>query len=53
VDELHVDVMPVLLGVGLRLFENLDGERVKLEKKAVQEIGPRTSTSLEFRVVPR
>ena len=49
VDELHVDVMPVLLGGGLRLFENLDPQRVKLEKKAVQEIGPRTS--LEFRVV--
>jgi dihydrofolate reductase len=51
VDELHVDVMPVLLGEGLRLFENVDPERVKLEKKDVQEIGPRTS--LEFRVVSR
>jgi len=51
VDELHVDVMPVLLGAGLRLFENVEAERVKLEKKAVQEIGPRTS--LEFRVLAR
>ena len=51
VDELHVDVMPVLLGEGLRLFENVDPERVKLEKKDVQEIGPRTS--LEFRVLSR
>ena len=51
VDELHVDVMPVLLGEGLRLFENVDPERVKLEKKDVQDIGPRTS--LEFRVLSR
>jgi dihydrofolate reductase len=51
VDELHVDLMPVLLGGGLRLFENVDPQRVKLEKKDVQEIGPRTS--LEFRVVRR
>src|SRR5215213_817748 len=31
VDELHLDVMPVLLGGGLRLLENLDPERVRLE----------------------
>ena len=49
VDELHVDVMPVLLGAGLRLFEDIDPERVRLEKFAVQEVGARTS--LRFRVV--
>ncbi len=49
VDELHVDVMPVLFGNGLRLLENLDPERVRLEKIAVQEVGARTS--LRFRVV--
>jgi dihydrofolate reductase len=49
-DELHVDLMPVLLGGGLRFFEG-DGEtRVGLEKIAVQEVGARTS--LRFRVLP-
>ena len=39
--------MPVLLGSGLRLFE--DGlEHVQLEKLGVQEVGPRTS--LTFRI---
>jgi dihydrofolate reductase len=48
VDELHVDVMPVLLGAGLRLFENTALERIQLEKIDVQETGPRTT--LRFRV---
>jgi dihydrofolate reductase len=47
VDELHVDVMPVLLGGGLRLFEaGLDD--VQLTKLGVQEVGARTS--LTYRV---
>ena len=41
VDELRVDVMPVILGGGLRLFEHIEG--VRLEKIDVREIGPRTS----------
>ncbi len=41
VDELRVDVMPVLLGVGLRL---LDGAPpVALEKLGVDDVGARTS----------
>jgi hypothetical protein len=40
--------MPVLLGAGLRLFENAGVEHVELEKVRVREVGPRTS--LEFRV---
>lgn len=49
VDELHVDVMPVLLGSGLRLLEGSDLEHVRLAKLGVREIGERTS--LTFRVV--
>lgn len=51
VDELWVDVMPVVLGDGLRLLENLDPERIRLEKLEVREVGARTS--LGFRVVTR
>jgi dihydrofolate reductase len=43
VDELGVDVMPVVLGDGIRLLDNLDPERVQLEKTGVQEVGPRTA----------
>jgi dihydrofolate reductase len=49
VDELRVDVMPVLLGGGLRLLEDVDPEGVRLEKADVEDLGPRTS--LSFRVV--
>jgi dihydrofolate reductase len=48
VDELHIDVMPVLLGAGLRLFDGDGIEDVQLEKIGVQELGARTS--LTFRV---
>jgi dihydrofolate reductase len=48
VDELRVDVMPVLLGAGLRLFE--DTGPLALEKLGVDDVGARTS--LRFRVPP-
>jgi dihydrofolate reductase len=48
VDELRLDVMPVLLGAGLRFLDHPDLEHVQLEKVGVQEVGPRTS--LAFRV---
>jgi dihydrofolate reductase len=48
VDELRVDIMPVLLGAGLRFFENIDPDPLLLEKIGVQEVG--TRTSLGFRV---
>jgi dihydrofolate reductase len=48
-DELRLDVMPIMLGDGLRLFE---GTPVQvLEKIAVEEIGARTS--LRFALRPR
>ncbi len=34
VDELHVDVMPVLLGSGLRLLEGSDLEHVRLARES-------------------
>jgi dihydrofolate reductase len=52
VDELHVDVMPVLLGQGLRLFENIDADTVRLEKLDMQtsarERSSRSASSDEF-----
>jgi dihydrofolate reductase len=49
-DELHLDIMPVLLGQGLRLFENLeDMQGIELERLEVTE-GP-SRTHLKFRVV--
>lgn len=47
VDELRVDVMPVLLGAGLRLFDGTPP--LTLEKLGVDDVGPRTS--LRFRVL--
>lgn len=49
VDELHLDVMPVLLGGGLRLLENLEPDPVRLEMLGVETVGQRTS--LRFCVV--
>ena len=49
VDELHVDVMPVLLGAGLRLLDHPELEQTNLEKLGVTEVGARTS--LRFRVI--
>ena len=48
VDELRVDVMPVLLGAGLRFLDDPSLAHVSLEKLAVEEVGARTS--LRFRV---
>jgi dihydrofolate reductase len=48
VDELRLDVMPVVLGAGLRFLDHPDLGHVRLEKIGVQEVGPRTS--LTFRV---
>ena len=48
-DVLHVDVMPVLLGTGTRLFDDPGLEGLQLEKVGVDDLGPRTS--LRFRVL--
>ncbi len=49
VDELRIDVMPVLLGSGRRLFDGVPPGAVRLEKLGVEEAGGRTS--LSFRVL--
>ncbi|MGH3114206.1 MAG: dihydrofolate reductase family protein, partial [Gaiellaceae bacterium] len=48
VDELRIDLMPVLLGSGLRFLEDPRLEQIQLEKIDVQEFGARIS--LSFRV---
>ncbi|GCF07303.1 dihydrofolate reductase family protein [Dictyobacter arantiisoli] len=49
VDEIHIGIVPVLFGEGLRFFEPLDNEQIKLEKMRIFEIP--TRTDLWFRVV--
>ena len=48
-DELGIDVMPVLLGSGLRLFENLEANKIKLERISVEETTS-LRTSLIYKV---
>ena len=49
-DELHVDIMPVLLGGGLRPFEGIDERQIQLERLAVREL-PYGRTHLKFRII--
>ncbi|HEX5809708.1 MAG TPA: dihydrofolate reductase family protein [Anaerolineales bacterium] len=49
-DELHVDIMPVLLGGGLRPFEGLGAEQIQLERADVVAL-PGGRTHLKFRIV--
>jgi dihydrofolate reductase len=48
-DELHIGIMPVLFGSGLRLFEHLNVADITLEKIKVFEAGQRTD--IWFRVI--
>lgn len=48
-DELWIDVMPVILGKGLRLFENIDTDLIKLERIFLEKTTP-TRTSIKFKV---
>lgn len=49
-DELHIDIMPVLLCDGIRLFEEIGTVQVQLERLAANEL-PSGRTHLRFRVV--
>jgi len=48
-DELHVDIMPVFLGGGLRVFEDMDA-RIQLERIKVMDL-PGGRTHIEFRII--
>ncbi len=48
-DVLEIGLIPVLLGDGLRLFENLDTEHIRLER--IEVIESAAWTDLRFRVV--
>ena len=49
VDEFDIDLMPILLGEGLRLFDGIGSEPIALERVRVFESGQRTT--IRFRVV--
>lgn len=48
-DEIHIDLVPILLGKGIRLFENLDEQTIELENTRV--VAGQGVTHLSFRVV--
>lgn len=48
-DELQIDSMSILLGQGLRLFENIDTNKIQLERIRVEQTTP-ARTSITFRV---
>jgi dihydrofolate reductase len=48
-DELHIDIMPVFLGAGLRPFEGVGESQIQLERLKVMEL-PGGRTHLRFRV---
>ena len=48
-DEIQIRLMPVLLGEGIRLFENLGTARIELEQ--IWVIESNTRTDIRFRVV--
>jgi dihydrofolate reductase len=48
-DEIHVDVVPVLLGDGVRLFDNLGPGNIELERTRIIEAPD--VTHMTFRVV--
>lgn len=48
-DEIHIDLVPVLLGDGVRLFEHLGSSAIELEQ--IKVIGASGVTHLGYRVV--
>jgi dihydrofolate reductase len=50
VDELQIDIISVLLGRGLRLFENIDIDKIKLVRTKIEEATP-VRTSLVLKII--
>jgi dihydrofolate reductase len=50
VDELHIDIVPVLLGEGLRFFDYSELESIQLERLQVIEL-PAGRTHLRYRLI--
>jgi dihydrofolate reductase len=48
--ELHVDIMPVFLGAGLRAFDGLDSGKVQMKRIKVMEL-PGGRTHLRFHII--
>ena len=48
-DELHIGIVPVLFGAGLRLFENLEADQVRLE--TIEVLKSPNRTDIRYRVV--
>ncbi len=48
-DELQIDSIPILLGGGLRLLENIDTDTIRLERLSVNEVTP-IRTSIIYKV---
>jgi dihydrofolate reductase len=49
-DELHVDIMPLILGGGLRAFEDTGIDQIQLKRIKVTEL-PGGRTHLRFRII--
>jgi dihydrofolate reductase len=49
-DELGIDVMPVLLGKGIKLFENINTDKIKLERTRLEKTTS-ARTSMVFKIV--
>ncbi|MFS8130746.1 MAG: dihydrofolate reductase family protein [Candidatus Dojkabacteria bacterium] len=51
-DELQIDIMPILLGKGLKLFENIDTDKIQLERISVDAVTT-MRTSIMFKVTKK
>jgi dihydrofolate reductase len=49
-DELQIDIMPVLLGNGVKLFEKIDTDKITLERTKVEETTS-ARTTITFNVI--
>lgn len=50
IDEIHIGIAPIILGRGIRLFDNLADKRIKLERVKVFEY-PKGLTGINYRLI--